>query len=128
MEGLGLGFGLSKELDIRKEVMNGTGLPKLTGKAFLWMYEVNSALDNIDDEGLDKVIADCRAGEWSKELPGKPWYFGLLSKKKKNKKFLYLIEFAAAMKKYERQAYENILNNSEIMGKIRDTIFKINKT
>ena len=124
MEGLGLGPEVSSELDVRREILTGAEMPKLGGRTFGRILEAYSALNTLSDEELGEVIKDCRAGKWSKKLPGKPWFFGFLSKKKRDRKYLYLFEFSAAMRKYERQACENILNNSEIMGKIRDTIFK----
>lgn len=126
MEGLGLGSGTLNELDVREKVLHCGKMPRLTDKDFVRDCRVYSVINGLDDEELDKIIADCRAGKWSKKLPGKPWYFGLLSKKSRDKKFLYFIEFSAAMRKYERKAYKNILNDPDAMEKITEIMYKAN--
>lgn len=117
------GLGLSGYIGVSEEAIKGAKPPKLKSKTFIIFMRVNEALEKLSDEELDEVIADCRNGKWNKKLPSKPWYFGLLSKKKKKERFLYLIEFSTSMKKHERQCYKDILNDAELMGKIRDAVF-----
>ena len=117
------GLGLSGYIGVSGDVIKGAKIPKLGSKTFIILMNVNGALKELSDEEHDEVIADCRNGKWNKKLPSKPWYFGLLSKKKRKERFLYLIEFFTSMKKHELKCYKNILNDAELMGKIRDTIF-----
>ena len=117
------GLGLSGYIGVSPEALTGAKIPKITSKTFFVLMRVNEALYKLSDEELEEVITDCRNGKWSKKLPGKPWYFCLLSKKKRKERYLYLIEFSTSMKKHERECYKNILNDAGLMRKIKDTIF-----
>ena len=118
------GLGLSGYIGVSQEAINGAKIPKITSKTFGKFIDVYATMPKLSDEELDEVVADCRNGKWNKKLPGKPWYFCLLSKKKRKEQYLYIIEFIASMKKFDRKAYNDAINDPEKIKKIRDIVFE----
>ena len=113
MEGYALGIGCISDLEGFDEAIKGFRPHKMTRRAMLNLFDIHAVFFELTDAELDEIVADCRAGIWNKKIPHKPWYFCLLSNKKKKERFLYMFEVFAAIRKCERKVTKSILDEEE---------------
>lgn len=114
MKGYALGRCIS-DLEGFDEAIKGFRPYKMTKIAMLNLYDIHAVLFKLTDAELDEIVADCRAGIWNKKIPHKPWYFCLLSTKKKKERFLYMFEVFAAIEMCERKLTKSILDDDELV-------------